>query len=105
GDRFCQLAAEICGATAEAVQVDVRGALPERPVVRVRTARVNEILGTELDAGQIASLLEPIGFTATAADGDHDVAIPTWRYDSATEIDVIEEIGRHFGYRNIANQE
>ncbi|MEZ5137975.1 MAG: phenylalanine--tRNA ligase subunit beta [Acidimicrobiales bacterium] len=104
-DRFCQLAAEICGATTEPVQVDVRGRLPERPAVLVRTGRVNALLGTELSADQIAGLLDPIGFTATAVGDDHEVQVPTWRYDSATEIDVIEEVGRHFGYRNIANRE
>jgi phenylalanyl-tRNA synthetase beta chain len=30
-DRFCELAAEICGASTEPVQVDVRGTLPSRP--------------------------------------------------------------------------
>jgi phenylalanyl-tRNA synthetase beta chain len=104
-DRFCELAAEICGATTVPVQVDVRGTLPDRPIVRVRTARVNAILGTDLSSTQIAQLLGPIGFTAVPVGDDHDVTIPTWRYDSATEIDVIEEVGRHFGYRNIPNQE
>jgi phenylalanyl-tRNA synthetase beta chain len=106
-DRFCELAAQICGATTEPVQVDVLGTLPERPAVAVRTARVNAILGTELAGDQIAGLLGPIGFHAAPIAGtdDHDVTIPTWRFDSATEIDVIEEVGRHFGYRNIANQE
>ncbi|HWJ61557.1 MAG TPA: phenylalanine--tRNA ligase subunit beta [Acidimicrobiales bacterium] len=104
-DRFCQLAAEICGATPVPVQVDVRGTLPERPVVRLRTDRANAILGTDLTAERIEQLLAPIGFTAVPAGGDHDVTIPTWRYDSATEIDVIEEVGRHHGYRNIPNQE
>ena len=104
-DRFCQLATEICGATVEPVQLDVRGALPERPPVLVRTARVNAILGTELSAGEVAELLDPIGFTTTPVGDDHEVQIPTWRFDSATEIDVIEEVGRHLGYRNIANQE
>ena len=104
-DRFCELAAEICGATTVPVQVDVRGTLPDRPVVRVRTARVNAILGTDLPAARIAELLAPIGFTAVAVGDDHDVTIPTWRFDSATEIDVIEEVGRHHGYRNIANRE
>jgi phenylalanyl-tRNA synthetase beta chain len=104
-DRFCELATEICGASEDWSQVEVRGTLPDRPPVRVRTARVNAILGTDLAAARIAELLGPIGFTATPVGGDHDVTIPTWRYDSATEIDVIEEVGRHFGYRNIANQE
>jgi phenylalanyl-tRNA synthetase beta chain len=62
-------------------------------------------LGTDLSASQIGALLAPIGFTAVPAGDDHDVAIPTWRFDSATEIDVIEEVGRHFGYRHIPNQE
>jgi phenylalanyl-tRNA synthetase beta chain len=104
-DRFCQLAAEICGATTEPAQVDARGTLPERPPVRVRTARVNAILGTDLAAERIGALLEPIGFRAERVDGDHDVRVPTWRYDSATEIDVIEEVGRHYGYATIENRE
>ena len=104
-DRFCQLAAEICGATTEAVQVDVRGTLPARPPVLVRTARVNAILGTDLTSTRIAELLEPIGFGAVAIGEDHRVTVPTWRFDSATEIDVIEEVGRHYGYRNIPNRE
>jgi phenylalanyl-tRNA synthetase beta chain len=107
-DRFCQLADEICHVNlVEPEQIDVLGSLPARPPVRVRTARVNAILGTDLTAGRIAELLEPIGFTPTPIDGtdDHEVAIPTWRFDSATEIDVIEEVGRHHGYRNIVNQE
>ncbi len=105
GDRFCQLAAEICGATTEAVQVDIRGALPPRPPVAVRTTRVNAVLGTELSSARIAELLAPIGFITESAGPDHLVSVPTWRYDSASEIDVIEEVGRHHGYRNIANRE
>lgn len=104
-DRFCQLASEICGATTEPVQVDVRGALPHRPPVLVRTSRVNAILGTDLSPSRIAELLAPIGFTSEAAGDDHWVTVPTWRFDSAIEIDVVEEVGRHFGYRNIANRE
>ena len=104
-DRFCQLAAEICGAQAQPVQVDVRGSLPHRPDVLVRTARVNTILGTELSADRIAEVLDPIGFAATPTPEGHLVSIPTWRFDSASEIDVIEEVARHYGFRNIANQE
>ena len=56
--------------------------LPERPPVRVRTARVARLLGTELSTDRIAEVLDPIGFTTTPAGDDLDVDIPSWRYDS-----------------------
>ncbi len=105
GDRFAELAAEICGARCELVQVDVRGHLPERPPVLVRTDRVNAMLGTSLTAADVAGLLAPIGFESAPVDEDREVVIPTWRFDCATEIDVIEEIGRHHGYAKIERRE
>ena len=101
-DRFCQLAAEICGATTAPDAVDVRGELPDRSPVRVRTARVNAMLGTDLDAPTIAAHLGSIGFVTTPVGPDHDVVVPSWRYDSSTEIDVIEEVARLHGYSRIA---
>ena len=52
----------------------------------------------------MTSLLAPIGFTCDSdGDGrDFDVTIPSWRLDSATEIDVIEEVGRLHGFSQIA---
>jgi len=101
-DRFCQLAAQICGAITAPGAVDVRGELPDRSPVRVRTARVNAILGTDLDAPTIAGHLESIGFATTPVGADHDVVVPSWRYDSSAEIDVIEEVARLHGYSRIA---
>ena len=105
--RFCELAADICGATVAPSAVDVHGELPPRPTVRTRTARVNGLLGTDLSAAQIRAELEPIGFVCTqvpAADGnepDHNVIVPPWRYDCAVEIDIVEEVARHWGYDRI----
>ncbi len=104
-DRFCALAAEICGATVAPGSVDERGQLPERPPIRVRTARVNRLLGTDLTPARIRGLLEPIGFAITPVDGDQDVVVPPWRHDSTAEIDVVEEVARHHGYRNIPTRE
>ena len=104
-DRFCELAAQICGTSTDPAQVDVRGSLPQRPPVLVRTARVNALLGTELSSDRIVELLDPIGFTSKASGADLEVSVPTWRFDSATEIDIVEEVARHEGYRNIVDRQ
>jgi phenylalanyl-tRNA synthetase beta chain len=70
----------------------------------VRAERVNRLLGSDLKAGEMVHLLEPIGFKARRAEHtarDLDVIIPSWRYDSSTEIDVVEEIARLHGYSNL----
>jgi phenylalanyl-tRNA synthetase beta chain len=99
--RFAELVAG-SGARLEEGIVDVRGELPDRRPVVVRTGRLNRILGTDLTAGEMKALLDPIGFaTDETGDGDVSVTVPSWRYDSATEIDVIEEAARHYGYIRI----
>jgi phenylalanyl-tRNA synthetase beta chain len=83
--------------------IDVRGDVPRPRHVTVRPGRLNKVLGTDLDAEQIASYLDPIGFTADRQnDGTIDVTVPTFRPDATREIDVIEEVARQHGYQSIA---
>jgi phenylalanyl-tRNA synthetase beta chain len=99
--RFVELLRD-GGASAASTAVDASVEIVPRMPVPVRTARVNGILGTELTDGQIKAYLDPIGFTAEpAGEGIFDVTIPSWRPDSATEIDVIEEVARLHGYAAI----
>ena len=72
---------------------------PEPTVdVTLRLAQVERILGVSLTARQAADLIEPIGFRCSGEGSAITVSIPSWRPDSSTEIDVIEEIARHYGY-------
>jgi phenylalanyl-tRNA synthetase beta chain len=86
--------------------VSVDGQLPDRSPVLVRTSRVNRLLGTDLAAEDIASLLRPIGFLVepAAQAGDWSVTVPSFRPDTTTETDIIEEVARHHGYSRIANR-
>ena len=98
--RFIQLAAE-SGVTAVEGFLDVRGETPDRTPLAVRTAKVNGLLGTGLSATDMAGHLTSIGFGADIDGADLLVTIPTWRWDTVTETDVAEEVGRMFGYANI----
>ncbi len=100
--RFAQLLAEVGGARLHPDEVEDHGVLPGREVVRVRTSRINALLGTELYRGLVVDLLGPIGFAATeVGDDDLDVSVPSWRPDSSAEVDVIEEVGRMYGLSRI----
>jgi phenylalanyl-tRNA synthetase beta chain len=104
-DRFCELAVELAGAEVAEGAIIADGDLRPTPPVLVRTARVNHLLGTDLDREAVAALLEPIGFAAEPV-GDHDlmVTIPSFRPDSAIEEDVIEEVARQYGYRRVGRR-
>ena len=86
--------------------ITARGDLPAASSVRVRTDRVNRLLGTDLTTEQITGLLAPIGFVCDAVPdgGALDVVVPTFRPDTTMETDVIEEIARHFGYSRIVGR-
>ena len=97
--RFC----ELLGAAPSAPVVDERGALPDARPVPLRIGRVNGLLGTELTEEEVVRHLASIGFESDPAGaGVLDVSIPSWRPDSATEIDLVEEVARIHGYSAIA---
>ncbi|MEO6123365.1 MAG: phenylalanine--tRNA ligase subunit beta [Ilumatobacteraceae bacterium] len=103
--RFIELLGETCpDLVVHDGAVDVRdeSIISEHRPVPVRVSQVNRILGTSLFGGQIARLIDPIGYLvdpAPSMDGDTlTVSLPSWRPDSIAEIDVIEEIARHYGY-------
>lgn len=67
--------------------------------ITVRLFQVLRVLGVSLGASEVQALIGPIGFVITdQKDGNIMVGIPSWRPDCTSEVDVIEEIARHYGY-------
>lgn len=71
-----------------------------RPVVRLRPARVERILGVPFSPGEISGLLEPLGFPVREGpEGALLVEVPGYRsWDVRREIDLIEEVARTHGF-------
>jgi len=102
-DRFVEVLAASSPVEVAPGTLVVEGSLPAAATVRLRTDRVNAILGTALTPAEVRRCLEPIGFACTPVGVDHDVDVPSFRrVDSSTEIDVIEEVARQYGLNRIA---
>lgn len=99
-ERASELVLSICGGVAGEV-VEEQGILPSARTVQVRLSRVEKVLGVSIPAEQIRTILTHLGLQAVATADGFEVSSPSFRYDIEIEADLIEEIGRVYGYENI----
>ena len=94
-EQAAKLATQLIVETAGAQwvgHVDVQGDLPERPVIRYRPERADELIGLSTPVGEQTGWLERVGFEVR----DGEVLAPTWRARDVTrEVDVVEEVARY----------
>lgn len=73
----------------------------QKSVIRLRLARINRILGVTIDKPFVSDVLERLGFGVEllpALDTQWRISVPSFRVDVKLEIDLIEEVVRHYGY-------
>ena len=102
-ERACQLLAEIGQPQAVPGILDV---YPQPYQARQRTLRVSRavaLLGMDITTESATDCLKRLGFGVTGrVDSDVlNVEVPTFRPDITLEEDLIEEVGRIYGYENI----
>ncbi len=99
-DRATQLILDICGGQAGTV-TEVCGELPLRLPVKLRTQRVQRVLGVHMEAGEIAQILSRLGMVFERKGDAFLVTPPSYRFDITIEEDLIEELARVYGYERI----
>ena len=99
-ERATELVLQICGGAAGEM-VEAQGKLPEAKQVELRLGRLKTVLGVEIPAEQVEIILQHLGLQPEKTEEGFRVTSPSFRFDIEIEADLIEEIGRVYGYENI----
>lgn len=98
--RFLTLLREVSPAARLAAGRAVRAGGPAARTVTLRTSRIARLLGVPVAAADATRELEDLGFAVEAGDPLR-VSVPSWRPDVTIEDDLVEEVGRSWGYDRI----
>ncbi len=79
---------------------DLKGQIKTPTMVRVSADFISQRLGLELSPDDIQKILENVEFKVERTDNRQElkVSAPFWRTDIAIAEDVVEEVGRLYGY-------
>jgi phenylalanyl-tRNA synthetase beta chain len=100
--RCCELILEFAGGELAEGVIDVGQQTQPREVVKLRFDQIERVLGIKIPETQVQQILKTLGNEETHVC-DHCVKVvpPSWRADLTREIDLIEEVGRIYGYDHI----
>lgn len=101
-ERATVLLLDIVGGEAGPInEVESADHLPKQQAINLRRERIVRLLGVRVDDETVEDILKRLGMTVEAAEEGWTVTAPSARFDIAIEPDLIEEIGRIYGYANI----
>jgi phenylalanyl-tRNA synthetase beta chain len=101
-DRAVQLIAELAGGEVLSGRVDVYPSRRRRAALLLRPSELLRVLGAEVPAAEVKRILRSLGFEVeTRGKGQWRVVAPSFRLDVRREIDLVEEVARHYGYERL----
>src|SRR5438094_9283741 len=100
--RAASLIAELAGGAVHKDWADVYPR-PQEPVrVNLRPALIDNVLGTHVPLEEAESILKRLNFhVKVMSDGEWDVLPPVFRLDVTIPEDLVEEVGRVYGYDRV----
>jgi phenylalanyl-tRNA synthetase beta chain len=63
--------------------------------------RIAGLLGMDVPDADVERILRSLGFGVTGAGGGWEITPPAWRVDMHRQVDLIEEVGRHYGFEHL----
>lgn len=100
-ERVCQLVEQIGAGKVVKGKIDVYPNKNHEKTIKLRPEKVNSLLGVNLTVDEMVDYLERLELKAEKTDNVLNVTIPTYRLDLGIEADLVEEIGRLYGFHNV----
>lgn len=101
-DRACALLQEIAGGSVLSGMLDITAQKQELSPIKCRIERVCEMLGIPLSLREVVTIFKKLLMKIEREETSAvHVVPPSFRNDIKTEIDLIEEVARIYGYQNI----
>lgn len=99
-ERATALLLDIVGGEAGPITEQTSEAdLPKAESITLRADRIKRVLGIAIEPAQVEDQLTRLGLTVVATeDNSWQVSVPSFRFDITIEVDLIEELGRLYGY-------
>ncbi|MCU1386354.1 MAG: pheT, partial [Acidobacteria bacterium] len=69
-----------------------------RAPLHLRHVRVEQLLGIRVPRSEVERILSGLGLGVSASGDGWDIVVPGFRVDLLREVDLIEEVGRHYGF-------
>jgi phenylalanyl-tRNA synthetase beta chain len=116
--RALELLEKIAGGKPEGNVTDVYPSPYQPRTMRLDRARISGLLGMDVPDHEVERILKSLGFEVKSASAKAstyakasvdkpaghagwEVAPPAWRVDMHREVDLIEEVGRHYGFEHL----
>ena len=101
-ERASALLLDIVGGQAGPItEVVSESDLPKAAVINLRADRIKRVLGIAIEAEHVEDQLTRLGMNVEANEEGWQVTAPSFRFDIEIEVDLIEELGRLYGYYNL----
>jgi len=103
-ERATQLIVEITdGSVGPITEVTTTASLPVRKAVNLRQNRIEKVLGIRMENAEVTKIFEGLGMQVEVHSEGWNITPPGCRFDIEIEADLLEEVGRIYGYNNLPN--
>ncbi len=96
--RAIALIEEIGAGKARGAVIDEYPGKTAHRIMGLRREKIRGLLGGDVPEPDVTRILGGLGFELKPTSSGWDVTVPTRRVDVTREVDLIEEVARHYGY-------